>query len=96
MLAKNIDLRLCNIVVYYRDIPAILLAVVAKDGKMSYSKNGIVTKDGKSNPRLTVHIDTTGNESTDKKRVKEIVELLEELEANNQIISFSGQASRWS
>jgi predicted site-specific integrase-resolvase len=84
---KN-DQGLVFIVVYYRDIPMILKSTVNRDGKMKMVKDGIHDSIGHSCPRLTVTMEPVSDHQ-DKDRLKSVVSLLEELESNNQIVSFA-------
>jgi hypothetical protein len=81
--------RICNVAVYYRDLPLVLSGMISKDGAMTVSKNGIMRIEGHDCPRLTIHIESVGNEAADKKRIKKLSSLLVELASNNQIVGFS-------
>jgi hypothetical protein len=84
---KN-DSGLIFIVVYYRDIPMALKAAVSRDGKMKIVKDGIHSSIGHNCPRLTITMESVSDES-DRSRLKGMTLLLEELESNNQIVSFA-------
>ena len=76
------------IVVYYRDIPVVLKSAINRDGKMKMLKDGIHDSIGHSCPRLTITMEPSSGEK-DRERLKVLTSLLDELESNNQIVSFS-------
>jgi hypothetical protein len=73
--------------VYYRDIPAVLQALIAKDGQMSLCKDGVYVIDGHSCPRLTITVEPVPGR--DNERLRNLEQLLDELDTNNQIAGWA-------
>lgn len=80
--------RLKKVAVFYRDMPAALDYFIQTDGKMRLLKDGVFSTNGVRCPRATISMEWTGSE-TEKERLEALTRLLEELEANNQIVAFN-------
>lgn len=80
--------RLKKIAIFYRSLPAVLEHHVLKDKEMSLLKDGIFTHDGVRCPRATIAIEWDGSKAA-QERLERLVRLLEELEKNNQIATFT-------
>lgn len=74
--------------VYYRDVPACLLSMLALDPAFSYTKDGVLKGAGHSCPRMTILYKKTGTQE-DVKVISKLQKLLEELESNNQVVNFN-------
>lgn len=74
------------VLVYYRSIPNALACLVNKDGNMSMVKDGVHRINDHSCPRLSIYVYSKGD---DKKRLKNLLSVLEELQSNNQIVKYS-------
>lgn len=74
--------------IYYRDLPNALISFVSSQKCLSYTKDGVLKGAGHSCPRLTIRCKVS--EADDDKVLRNRLSLLlGELEANNQIVSFS-------
>lgn len=77
--------------IYYREIPAFLDLFIIKDGNIKFVKDGLKEfSKGHRCPRMSVIVEPTGNESQDRERLRKLEALLDELQANNQIVGYSG------
>ncbi|MEM4379112.1 MAG: hypothetical protein QXL01_00295 [Thermoplasmatales archaeon] len=81
-----------KVAVYYRDFPESLSKHISADGKMSFVKDGslLCEEIGKRMPRITIIMKSAKKTDhlDDKKRLIELIQLLENLKKTNQIISF--------
>lgn len=74
--------------IHYREIPMCLETLLNSDKDFSFIKDGNKKIDGYLCPRITVRYQPK-NTQEDKKLLNKLEKLLIELEANNQIVSFS-------
>ena len=77
-----------NFFVYFSDFPTELDDFVKEDGQMSILKDGVRATKGGKFPRLTVRVKPVSI-SHDTDRVRDLVNILQRLQATGQIIGFS-------
>lgn len=74
--------------VYYREIPLILDTYIKTDGHIIFNKDGIYPINGHESPRCSLLMEDIGDKTKNDKRINKLRSILEELQKNNQIISF--------
>lgn len=84
------DSKICTVGVYYRDKPMLLMLFLNKDPNASFIKDGVLKLNNHDCPRMTITLNTCGDETQDKKRILKLSKILDELENNNQIIASVG------
>ena len=80
--------RYKKIAIYYRDMPQIIEILTLKDSKLSLTKDGVFTTGGVKCPRATLNMEWDASHTASEK-LGRIVKILDELESNNQIVSYS-------
>ena len=80
---------IAKFIIFYRELPHVLLTTYAADEKCRLTKDGVQKCGTLMQPRATIILESKGNLTEDKKRIFNFSNLLDELEKNNQIISFS-------
>lgn len=77
--------KIAVIVVYYRDIPNLLSCFINKDKYITLMKDGVNKVNDHSCPRMTISL---YDHNDNQKRLKDILDLLEDLKSNNQIVDY--------
>jgi len=80
--------RTKRIAIFFREMPAVIERAVAADDTMKLFKDGIFTTNGIRCPRATLALEWNSSKA-DLEKLKKLIALLEELQANNQIVTFS-------